>query len=85
MILVVGASGRLGGTIARHLLIQGARVRVLTRTPAKLENLKALGAEVVGGDMRDPLQLTWMKEFIQTRYASSALQQPGMAEAGSEV
>jgi uncharacterized protein YbjT (DUF2867 family) len=57
MILVVGASGRLGGSIARHLLSSGERVRVMTRTPAKLENLKALGAEVVGGDMRDPASL----------------------------
>jgi uncharacterized protein YbjT (DUF2867 family) len=51
VILVVGASGRLGGTIAWHLLEQGERVRVLTRTPAKLENLKALGAEVVNVDL----------------------------------
>ena len=57
MILVVGASGRLGGTIARQLLNQGERVRVLTRTPAKLEHLEALGAEVVGGDLRDPASL----------------------------
>jgi uncharacterized protein YbjT (DUF2867 family) len=57
MILVVGASGRLGGTIARHLLGQGERVRALTRTPARLENLNALEAEVVGGDMRDPASL----------------------------
>jgi uncharacterized protein YbjT (DUF2867 family) len=58
MILVVGASGRLGGTIARHLLSRGERIRVLTRTPAKLEHLKALGAEVVGADLRDPASLS---------------------------
>ncbi len=57
MILVVGATGRLGGTIVRHLLCQGERVRTLTRTPARLENLKALEAEVVGGDLRDPASL----------------------------
>ena len=57
MMLVVGASGRLGGTIARHLLDQGERVRVMTRTPAKLENLKTMGAEVVSGDLRDPASL----------------------------
>ena len=57
MMLVVGASGPLGGSIARHLLDQGERVRALTRTPVKLENLKALGTEVVGGDLRDPASL----------------------------
>ncbi len=58
MILVVGASGRLGSTIVRHLLSQeGERVRTLTRTPAKLEHLEAIGAEVVRGDLRDPASL----------------------------
>ena len=57
MILIVGASGRLGSTIARHLLSQGKRVRALTRTPARLEQLEAMGAEVVRGDLRDPASL----------------------------
>lgn len=58
MILVVGASGRLGGTIARHLIRRGIQVRALTRTPAKLEYLMALGAEVVIGDLRNPASLS---------------------------
>jgi NAD(P)H-binding len=54
---IVGASGRLGSTIARQLLSQGKRVRALTRTPAKLEHLKTMGAEVICGDLRDPASL----------------------------
>lgn len=54
MILLVGASGRLGQVVAQHLLAQGKLVRAMTRTPAKLENLKHQGAAVVGGDLRDP-------------------------------
>jgi len=73
MILIVGASGRLGGTIARHLLSQGERVRVLTRTPAKLEHLKAPGAEVVGGDLRVPASLSnacqGVEQVITTAHA----------------
>lgn len=58
MILVVGASGRLGGTIAQRLLSRGIQVRALTRTPAKLEHLQALGTKVVAGDLRDPASLS---------------------------
>ncbi len=54
MILIVGASGRLGGAVARRLLAEGQPVRAMSRAPAKLEDLQALGAEVVAGDLRDP-------------------------------
>jgi uncharacterized protein YbjT (DUF2867 family) len=54
MILIVGASGRLGGIVARRLLAQGKPVRALSRTPEKLTELKSLGAEIVQGNVRDP-------------------------------
>lgn len=57
MILIVGASGRLGRAVARQLLAKGRRVRVLTRTPAKVEDLAWLGAEVVVADLRRPESL----------------------------
>lgn len=57
MILIVGASGRLGGIAARRLLAEGRPVRALSRTPAKLADLARLGAEVVMGDLRDPASL----------------------------
>src|SRR5689334_17922493 len=53
-ILIVGAGGRLGGVVARRLLAEGTPVRALSRTPAKLADLRALGADVVAGDLRDP-------------------------------
>jgi uncharacterized protein YbjT (DUF2867 family) len=56
MVLVVGATGMVGGEICRRLAAQGTPVRALVRTssdPAKVEALKALGAEVVVGDLRD--------------------------------
>jgi uncharacterized protein YbjT (DUF2867 family) len=54
-ILVTGATGHLGGAVARHLLAGGWTVRALTRdaTSAKSRDLRALGAEVVQGDMGD--------------------------------
>ncbi|HEY7832428.1 MAG TPA: SDR family oxidoreductase [Ktedonobacterales bacterium] len=57
MILIVGASGRLGGMVARRLLAEGRPVRALSRMPAKVEELRALGAEVVTGDLRDAAAL----------------------------
>ncbi|HST89111.1 MAG TPA: SDR family oxidoreductase [Ktedonobacterales bacterium] len=56
-ILIVGAGGRLGGVVARRLLAEGTPVRALSRTPAKLADLRALGADVVAGDLRDPASL----------------------------
>ncbi len=56
-ILVTGATGAQGGSVARHLLEQGRfRVRALTRNPAgeKADALRQLGAEVVVGTMADP-------------------------------
>lgn len=53
MILVVGATGRLGGLIARRLLDDGAPVRMLVRDVPPQE-LVARGAQAVAGDLKDP-------------------------------
>ena len=57
MILIVGGSGHLGRVAARRLLTQGQKVRVMTRNPPALSDLAQQGAEVVGGDLRDPDQI----------------------------
>ena len=57
MILIVGASGRLGSVVTQRLLAQGKSVRAMTRTPLKLAHLKQQGAEVVSGDLRNPASL----------------------------
>jgi hypothetical protein len=58
-ILVLGATGRQGGAVTRHLLRDGWRVRALTRKPdgAKARSLAALGAELVRADMGDRASL----------------------------
>ena len=55
--LVVGASGRLGGRIARLLLADGTRVRILARPGANVDVVVDRGAERVAGDLRDPASL----------------------------
>jgi uncharacterized protein YbjT (DUF2867 family) len=56
LILVVGATGAQGGSVARHLLASGRfAVRGLTRNPDS-SNAKALreaGAEIAAGDLRN--------------------------------
>ena len=59
-ILVTGATGAQGGSVARHLLADGRwRVRALTRRPdaAAALALRGAGAEVVAGDLGDPASL----------------------------
>ncbi len=50
-ILVTGASGFLGGALARALLAEGKAVRVFARK--EMPELAALGAEVLRGDLAD--------------------------------
>lgn len=57
MILIVGASGFLGHETAKLLLSQGQQVRLLVRTPAKVDDLKQMGAEIMQGDLIDPPSL----------------------------
>ena len=55
VVLVVGATGKQGGAVARSLLDRGFQVRALTRDPHKpeVQALDEQGAEVVQGDMDD--------------------------------
>lgn len=63
MFMIVGATGSLGGSVAQALLERGERVRVLVRTESPMRAtgrftdptaLERAGAEVVGGDLREP-------------------------------
>lgn len=59
-VLVTGATGAQGGSVARHLLSTGRyKVRCLTRNPdsSSAMALRQAGAEVVRGDLADPASL----------------------------
>jgi nucleoside-diphosphate-sugar epimerase len=50
---LTGATGFLGGVLARQLIERGHVVRAIVRTPAKADALGALGVELVPGDVTD--------------------------------
>jgi NADH dehydrogenase len=71
MILITGASGRLGGLVARQLLANGVAVRALSRMSASLVDLQRLGAETITGDLRDPASLNTACQGIDTVLAAT--------------
>ncbi len=71
MILIVGASGKLGGEVARRSLAEGLQVRALSRAPARLKELSDLGADVVAGDLRDENSLARACQGVETVFAAA--------------
>jgi len=57
VILVVGATGNLGGSIAGALLAEGREVRILVRPGSSYTDLVRDGAEPVTGDLKEPASL----------------------------
>ncbi|MCZ7574859.1 MAG: NmrA/HSCARG family protein [Ardenticatenaceae bacterium] len=83
-IVVTGATGLQGGAVTRHLLKEGWSVRGLTRNAAgnQAQALKALGAEVVQGDMEDVASL---RPVFAGAYGVYSVQNPFTSGAEAEV
>jgi uncharacterized protein YbjT (DUF2867 family) len=58
VIVIMGASGRVGGGAAAALLAEGEHVRILGRSPEHVRSLIDQGAEFVATDLFNPLSLT---------------------------
>jgi dihydroflavonol-4-reductase len=56
-VLVTGATGFVGGAVARALVSRGIDVRVIARAGADLQNLQGLNVERIEGDLRDEASL----------------------------
>jgi uncharacterized protein YbjT (DUF2867 family) len=66
MILVVGATGNLGGAVTAMLLDQHHPVRILVRPQSDYSALMEAGAQVVMGDLKDPGSLEAACQGIET-------------------
>lgn len=51
---LTGGTGFVGGRLAALLRAEGRAVRALARSPAKADALRALGCELVAGDLEEP-------------------------------
>ena len=56
-VLVTGGTGFVGSRIVHALRAQALDVRALVRRPERAAHLRALGVELVAGDMSDPASL----------------------------
>jgi uncharacterized protein YbjT (DUF2867 family) len=71
MILVVGASGELGGRVLRLLRARDEKVRALVRPATADSEVAATGAEVAHGDLTDPASLPAACQGIDTVIATA--------------
>ncbi|WP_020107146.1 DUF2867 domain-containing protein [Nocardia sp. 348MFTsu5.1] len=68
-ILVTGATGYIGGRLAPRLIKRGHDVRVLVRTPDKLQDAPwADDARVIKGDLSDPASLAEAFDGVDVVY-----------------
>jgi nucleoside-diphosphate-sugar epimerase len=85
-VLVTGGSGLVGSHVIEALRAQGIAVRALTRHPAA-PAVRALGAEVVTGDVTDPA--AWQRAaqggLAAIVHAAAIVQQPTAPLAGYEA
>ena len=84
VVAVVGATGRQGSAVVRHLLKDGWQVRALTRNPSggPAQALRALGAEVQQADTEDPGSL---RPAFRDAYGLFNVQNPQTIGAEAEV
>src|SRR4051794_8806817 len=75
MILVTGATGSVGGRVARLLADRGQSLRLLVRDPSRAPKLDR--AEVVTGDYSDPSSLPAAFLDIETAFIVSGYARPG--------
>jgi dihydroflavonol-4-reductase len=56
-VFITGATGFVGGHVARQYAAEGACLRLLTRQTSRLDSLTGIDAEMVKGDLREPEKL----------------------------
>lgn len=58
MFLVMGTTGRVGASVAKHLLAEGKQVRAMVRDRLKAADWAELDVELVDGELSDGAAIT---------------------------
>lgn len=79
-IFQTGATGFIGGALARALLERGDEVRALVRSPEKAADLKAAGAELIPGSLAKPDELASEMEGCDAVIHGAAVYEIGIPD-----
>jgi uncharacterized protein YbjT (DUF2867 family) len=85
VILVVGATGLVGGIIARSLLERREDVRILVRPGSNYHPLVAAGAQAVEGDVKEPASLVAAMTGMDVVITTASAGQRGGADTPQTV
>jgi len=77
-VFVTGATGFIGGEVARQLRARGDEVRCLVRSPEKGTKLGALGCEPISGDLSDETALRTGLEGCDSVVHAAAMYEVGI-------
>ncbi len=79
-VLVIGATGQQGGSVARQLLDRGHRVRALTRSAdsSAAKQIESLGAELAVGDTEDRESVIRAAAGVDAVYAMTSFFESGV-------
>jgi uncharacterized protein YbjT (DUF2867 family) len=72
VILVTGATGKVGQEVVRQLVAAGAPVRALVRDPIRASHIRLPGVEIVVGDLSQPQTLTGPLAGVEQVFLLSA-------------
>lgn len=79
-VFLTGASGFIGGHVARKLRERGDEVRALVRTPAKAGALRDAGCELVEGSLSDEATIAGALEGCDAAIHGAAIYEVGIPE-----
>ncbi len=77
-VFLTGATGFIGGTVARQLRERGEEVLCLVRSPAKAGALRELGCETIAGDLGDRAALAEAMEGCDALIHAAAMYEVGI-------
>jgi dihydroflavonol-4-reductase len=81
--LVTGATGKVGGAIARALLARGDEVRALVRDPARAAELLPADVELVRGDVTDPPSVAAAVQACELVFNAMGLAEQWLPDEGT--